>query len=139
MAVAMEVAAASWRGGAELGGSSSSSTPVRKKRAWGADAQQLMQLMMGQLQHSSSSADRHVGKPPADDELTLDLLGKADDPQALPTRCAEAPKLSQSPEFLHLDPEDSAPLPSGWEKCLDLQVLEHAFNLTITLSTVNYV
>jgi hypothetical protein len=43
---------------------------------------------------------------------TLDLLGKADP-------CLDLDFLP-SPDFLHLDPEE--PLPSGWEKCLDLKV-----------------
>jgi hypothetical protein len=101
MAVAMEVA---WRG-VELGGSSgsgsSSSSAVSKKRAWGADTEKLMHLMMGQF-----GAVR-----PA--EVTLDLLGAASAP--CPTRELD------SPEFLELDPDQ--PLPSGWEKCLDLKVL----------------
>ncbi|KAG0569646.1 hypothetical protein KC19_6G104600 [Ceratodon purpureus] len=94
MAVAMEV---SWRGG-EMG------SPGRKKRAWGADAQQLMHLMMGQL-HS---------QPAVKPELTLDLLGNTDPSSSCVTQ------LSGSPDFdLQLHPEE--PLPSGWEKCLDLQ------------------
>ena len=95
MAVAMEV---SWRGGVELG--------RQKKRAWGADAQQLMHLMMGQLQHSQPSA---VQSRP---ESTLDLLGAG---AAEPISC-----LSQSFD-LQAHPEE-LPLPSGWEKFLDLQV-----------------
>jgi hypothetical protein len=92
MAVAMETAG--WR---EV-------LDVKKKRAaWGADAQQLMQMMMGQLQSEPANVS----------ELsTLDLLGKADP-------CLDLDFLP-SPDFLHLDPEE--PLPSGWEKCLDLKV-----------------
>lgn len=115
MAIAMEVA--SWRG-SELG------TSPRKKRAWGADAQQLMQLMMGQLQTqqqpATASPDVRPAAVPAA-ELTLDLFGRTADPSAT----GVVPQLSSSLEFLHLDPEDSEPLPSGWEKCLDLQVGTH--------------
>ena len=100
MAVAAELT--SWSG-RELG------SPVRKKRAWGADAQQLMQLMMGQLRSQPAAA--------AAPELTLDLLGNAD-----PSSSCVTTQLSGSSDLdLHvLRPEES--LPSGWEKCLDLQV-----------------
>ena len=96
MAVAMEVA---WRG-SELG---SPVLEMKKKRAWGADAQKVVQLMMGQLQSDA--------KP----DVTLDLLGKAG-----PSPRSEL-ELNSSAEFLELDPDQ--PLPSGWEKCLDLKVL----------------
>lgn len=105
MAVAMEVA---WRGvelGGSSSGSSSSSSAVSKKRAWGADTEKLMYLMMGQF-----GAVR-----PA--EVTLDLLGAASAP--CPARELD------SPEFLELDPDQ--PLPSGWEKCLDLKTGEVYF------------
>lgn len=102
MAVAMETAA--WRGVEVL--------DVKKERAaWGADAQQLMQMMLGQLRSEPASMKSSA-------ELsTLDLLGKAEP-------CSSARQLDSelhlsSPDFLELDPEE--PLPSDWEKCLDLQ------------------
>ena len=106
MAVAMETAA--WRGAEVL--------DVKKERAaWGADAQQLMQMMLGQLRSEPASMK------PAAELSTLDLLGKAEP-------CSSARQLDSelhlsSPDFLELDPEE--PLPSGWEKCLDLQVEFH--------------
>ena len=111
----METAA--WRGAEVL--------DVKKKRAaaWGADAQQLMQMMMGQL-GQSEPADV---KLPAAELSTLDLLGRADP-------CSSAKQLgsellfSSTPDFLELDPEE--PLPSGWEKCLDLKVGFHHLQCT---------
>lgn len=112
MAVAMGVS--SMREPPELLGS-----PVPKKRAWGADAQQLMQLMMNQLQQSPSETS----------ELTLDLLGNAD-----PAASSPSSQHQLSPEFLHLD---TLPLPSGWEKCLDLQTGELYFvNKSLGVSSV---
>lgn len=111
MAVAMEVA---WRG-AELGNS-----PVvlemSKKRTWGADTEKLMQLMMGQFGSSSSPA---VGGGDVKQEVdvTLDLLGTA--AGSSPASGTEL-DCHSSAEFLELDPDQ--PLPSGWEKCLDLKV-----------------
>ncbi|KAG0587542.1 hypothetical protein KC19_2G172700 [Ceratodon purpureus] len=103
MAVAMETGG--WRGGEIL--------DVKKKRtAWGADAQQLMQMMMGQLHSEPENVRQDV-------ELsTLDLLGKAD-PCSSSREFDTELHLSASPDFLELDPEE--PLPSGWEKCLDLK------------------
>ena len=77
---------------------------VKKKRAaWGADAQELMQMMMGQLRPCGGGAELS----------TLDLLGACSSSGAAHQR-------SLAPEFLELDPEE--PLPSGWEKRLDLKV-----------------
>lgn len=101
MAVATEVAA--WR--------RVEADAVRvKKRAWGADAQQLMQLTMGQMSHSPGIA-----------AFTLDLLGngKATGPSFSGFNQLES---TSAPELkLELDSGD-APVPSGWEKCLDLKV-----------------
>uniref|UniRef100_A0A7I4F6D6 WW domain-containing protein n=1 Tax=Physcomitrium patens TaxID=3218 RepID=A0A7I4F6D6_PHYPA len=116
MAVAMEVA---WRG-AELGNS-----PVvlemSKKRTWGADTEKLMQLMMGQFGSSSSPA---VGGGDVKQEVdvTLDLLGTA--AGSSPASGTEL-DCHSSAEFLELDPDQ--PLPSGWEKCLDLKTGELYF------------
>ncbi|XP_024358073.1 uncharacterized protein [Physcomitrium patens] len=100
MAVATEVAA--WR--------RVEADAVRvKKRAWGADAQQLMQLTMGQMSHSPGIA-----------AFTLDLLGngKATGPSFSGFNQLES---TSAPELkLELDSGD-APVPSGWEKCLDLK------------------
>lgn len=74
----------------------------RKKRAWGEDAQRVMQLMMGQLR----SEDDH-------EHVTLDLLGKASSGEL---KCNNGLNWG----FLELDPDQ--PLPCGWEKCLDLKV-----------------
>lgn len=73
-----------------------------KKRAWGEDAQRVMQLMMGQLR----SEDDH-------EHVTLDLLGKAPSGEL---KCNSGLNWV----FLELDPDQ--PLPCGWEKCLDLTV-----------------
>lgn len=107
MAVAMEV---SWRG-SELG---SPVLEVKKKRAWGADAQKLMQLMMGQLPSEGA-------KQAAEPSVTLDLLGKADPPSSGEVKLESSCLAPTSPEFLELDPSEE-PLPSVWEKCLDLKV-----------------
>lgn len=88
-----------------------------KKRAWGADTEKLMQLMMGQFGASVKPA-----------EVTLDLLGTAaDHGSSSPSSCRGATELdcNSSPEFLELDPDH--PLPSGWEKCLDLKTGELYF------------
>ncbi|XP_024393798.1 uncharacterized protein [Physcomitrium patens] len=106
MAVAMEV---SWRG-SELG---SPVLEVKKKRAWGADAQKLMQLMMGQLPSEGA-------KQAAEPSVTLDLLGKADPPSSGEVKLESSCLAPTSPEFLELDPSEE-PLPSVWEKCLDLK------------------
>lgn len=92
MAVAMEVA---WRAPELAPGGSGS------KRAWGADTEKLMQLMMGQF-----------GVKP-----TLDLLGSAASPSSR--------EFDQPSEFLELDPDQ--PLPPNWEKCLDLKTGEIYF------------
>lgn len=116
----MEVA---WRG-TELGGNSNSSATavldlggLGKKRAWGADTEKLMQLMMGQFA-ATSPASAEV-KTAGD--VTLDLLGAG--ASSSPASCRGGCELdcNSSPEFLELDPDQ--PLPSGWEKCLDLKVM----------------
>lgn len=79
------------------------------KRAWGADAHQLMQLMMAQINQSSRPA-----------RLIPDLLGDDNVSESAPSGFAEL-ILGSSPERqLRLDLEGE-PLPSHWEKCLDLK------------------
>lgn len=98
MAVAMEVG---WRG-PELGSASYSHMKLKAPPAattssssWGgADPQKVLQLMMGH-------------RP------TLDLFGNA---SSSPAEVDDA----QPDEFVELDPD--LPLPSEWEKCLDLKV-----------------
>ena len=177
MAVAMEVA---WRagggGGGGVGELGSSSTPPgvsiqdveaslkmknnvgpankMNKRAWGADAHKLVQLMMNPLQQQQQRQQQlHAGgnleaKKGADDEeeeeeeeeeVTLDLLGPSSPPtklQKLEEEKHEVRELEprgaelepRSREFLELEPADQ-PLPSGWEKCLDLKVsaIQHSY------------
>lgn len=179
MAVAMEVA---WRAGGgggggvgELGSSSSSAPPPgvsiqdveaaslkmknnvgsphkMSKRAWGADAHKLVQLMMNplqqqqlqrqqqQLQHAGGNleANKEVADKEEEEEekeeVTLDLLGASSSPptklqkledevvRELEARGAEL-EPTRSREFLELEPADQPlPLPSGWEKCLNLKV-----------------
>ena len=178
MAVAMEVA---WRAGGgggggvgELGSSSSSAPPgvsiqdveaaslkmknnvgsphKMSKRAWGADAHKLVQLMMNplqqqqlqrqqqQLQHAGGNleANKEVADKEEEEEekeeVTLDLLGASSSPptklqkledevvRELEARGAEL-EPTRSREFLELEPADQPlPLPSGWEKCLNLKV-----------------
>ncbi|BBM96935.1 protein MpCFL1 [Marchantia polymorpha subsp. ruderalis] len=97
MAVAMEVG---WRG-PELGSASYSHMKLKAPPAattssssWGgADPQKVLQLMMGH-------------RP------TLDLFGNA---SSSPAEVDDA----QPDEFVELDPD--LPLPSEWEKCLDLK------------------
>ncbi|KAL2651489.1 hypothetical protein R1flu_019617 [Riccia fluitans] len=107
MAIAMEVG---WRG-SELGSPSFShlkhkapsanNSNMTSSSSWGgADPQKLLQLMMGQIQEES--------RP------TLDLFGKKPS-----SSVAEKDDESRNDEFLELDPD--LPLPSGWEKCLDLK------------------
>lgn len=103
MAVAMEVA---WRGSAggdqlqlELDVMRSS---AKKKRAWGADTEKLMELM------------RAKGRQ----EQTLDLLG-----EAVGSGAGLDPRRSVVDEF----DSDQPLLPSGWEKCLDLKTGEVYF------------
>jgi hypothetical protein len=148
MAVVMEVP---WsRATGELGSNSpaaleltkgkkaSSSSPSQQQQhvSWGADAQKVVQLMMGQLRSSPSAGEqRQQGEDDDsdDDVTTLDLLGcnnininisKAVAPSSSHQR--EEFKghnhhhNSNSAEFLELDPDQ--PLPPGWEKCLDLKV-----------------
>lgn len=114
MAVAMETGA--WRG---------SELPVldgkvkkNNRTAWGADAQKLMQMMLGQLHSSEPPADVAAGpdaSPGAEHQLsTLDLFGNAD------PRSSQLESSSAAEFDLELEPEE--PLPSGWEKCLDLKV-----------------
>jgi len=117
MAVAMEVA---WRG-AELGSSSVPVLDLGKKRAWGADTEKLMQLMMGQFGGNSSSSPSSL-KPA---EVTLDLLGTGISSSSCRGAGTELDCNSSPPEFLELDPDQ--PLPSGWEKCLDLKTGELYF------------
>ncbi|KAJ7533077.1 hypothetical protein O6H91_13G032000 [Diphasiastrum complanatum] len=76
----------------DLGGDSYPAL-IGKKRGWGDDQQKLLQLMMG----PSSKEDTRI---------TLDLLGGSS-------------SASQQSQFLDLNPD--VPLPSGWEKCLDLK------------------
>lgn len=114
MAVAMEVA---WRG-AELGSTSVPVLDLGKKRAWGADTEKLMQLMMGQFGGNSASSLK-----PA--EVTLDLLGTGGSSSSCRGAVTELDCNSSPPEFLELDPDQ--PLPSGWEKCLDLKTGELYF------------
>lgn len=175
MAVAMEVA---WRGAGgggvgELGSSSTTAPPgvsiqdveaslkmnkhnvlgaatKMNKRAWGADAHKLVQLMMNPLQQQQQRQQQqlvHAGgnseankvatdEEEEEEEVTLDLLGPSSPPtklqkleeekdeevRELEARGAEL-EPSRSREFLELEPADQpSPLPSGWEKCLDLKV-----------------
>ncbi|KAL3700189.1 hypothetical protein R1sor_018211 [Riccia sorocarpa] len=108
MAVAMEVG---WHG-TELGSPSFAhlkhKTPSGNKNtnssssSWGgADPQKLLQLMMGQIQEES--------RP------TLDLFDKK---SSLSVAEADSDHRADA-EFVELDPD--LPLPSGWEKCLDLK------------------
>ncbi|KAG0616025.1 hypothetical protein M758_5G084700 [Ceratodon purpureus] len=111
MAVAMEVV---WRqsGGDQLQLGSGvmtatvdvmrSSVVSNKKRAWGADAQKLMQVMMGQFSHG--------------EEQTLDLLGSGGGGGS------GVGSGNGVDEFLEVDPDQ--PLPAGWEQCLDLKTGE---------------
>lgn len=172
MAVAMEVA---WRagGGGGVGELGSSSTPPgvsiqdveaslkmknnvgaankMNKRAWGADAHKLVQLMMNPLQQQQQRQQQlHAGgnleaKKVADEEeeeevdeeeeeVTLDLLGPSSPPTKLQKLEEEKDEVRELEprgaeleprfrEFLELEPADHPlPLPSGWEKCLDLKV-----------------
>lgn len=116
MAVTMEVA---WRGAA-LG---NSPVVLSKKRAWGADAEKLMQLMVGQPGSSS------VTKP---EEVTLDLLGMAAAVPTSPSTAVTELLQDSSMALPELDPE--LPLPSGWEKCLDPKV-QLAYSLAQSLQT----
>ncbi|XP_024401601.1 uncharacterized protein [Physcomitrium patens] len=104
----MEVA---WRG-SELCGPV---LDIKSKRAWGADAHKLMQLMMGQIPSEDT-------KPAAATEssVTLDLFCKADPSPRCAVQLGIACNTTSSPGFLELDPSEE-PLPSGWEKCLDLK------------------
>ena len=175
MAVAMEVA---WRAGGgggvgELGSSSSSAPPgvsiqdveaaslkmknnvgsphKMSKRAWGADAHKLVQLMMNplqqqqlqrqqqQLQHAGGNleankvADKEEEEEEEEkEEVTLDLLGASSSPPTKLQKLEEEKddeevvrelEPPRSREFLELEPADQPlPLPSGWEKCLNLKV-----------------
>ncbi|XP_024375339.1 uncharacterized protein [Physcomitrium patens] len=111
MAVAMEMA---WRG-AELG---SSPVLLSKKHAWGADTERLMQLMMGQSGCASATTSESKRS-----EVTLDLLVTDAAFPSSPSSLGAGSKCNFfSPEFLELDPDH--PLPSGWEKCLDLKTGE---------------
>jgi hypothetical protein len=116
------------------------------KRAWGADAHKLVQLMMNPLQqqqqqfHAGGNSEANkvaTDEEEEEEEVTLDLLGpssspptklqkleeeKLDEVRELEARGAEL-EPSRSREFLELEPADQPlPLPSGWEKCLDLKV-----------------
>lgn len=68
-----------------------------KKRGWDDDSQRMLELMLGQVERSSASASLE----------TLDLLGGSS------SNCYK----SLEPHELDLE----APLPVGWEKCLDLK------------------
>lgn len=109
-----------WRGSEVL--------DVKKKRAsWGADAQQLMQMMMGQLRSERTTVS------PAAQMDTLDLFSKAD-PCSSSMQLDSELQLSASPDFLELDPEE--PLPPSWEKCLDLKVgltAKRAYSMSASL------
>jgi hypothetical protein len=120
---AMEVA---WRGPELL---NPPAFDMMKKRAWGVDAQKVVQLMMGQLQSDSSctSPSPAAATPASADEVTLDLLGEAAAAAARPLRRDPSSSSSDPPqncaltEFLELDP-DQPRLPSDWKTCLDLKV-----------------
>ncbi len=103
---------------------------MMKKRAWGVDAQKVVQLMMGQLQSDStctSSSPAAAAAQASADEVTLDLLGEAAAAAARPLRRDPSSSSSDPPqncaltEFLELDP-DQPRLPSEWKTCLDLKV-----------------
>jgi hypothetical protein len=107
---------------------------MMKKRAWGVDAQKVVQLMMGQLQSDSSctssspaAAAAAAAASASADEVTLDLLGEAAATAARPLRRDPSSSSSDRPqncaltEFLELDP-DQPRLPSDWKTCLDLKV-----------------
>lgn len=115
--------------------SSSSSSQQQQHASWGADAQKVVQLMMGQLRSSPSSGEQRQDDNDDDDVTTLDLLGckninininnisKAVAPSSSHQReefKGHSHHNSNSAEFLELDPDQ--PLPPGWEKCLDLKV-----------------
>lgn len=117
--------------------SSSSSSQQQQHASWGADAQKVVQLMMGQLRSSPSSGEQRQEDDDDDDDdvTTLDLLGcnninininnisKAVAPSSSHQReefKGHSHHNSNSAEFLELDPDQ--PLPPGWEKCLDLKV-----------------
>jgi hypothetical protein len=120
---------------------------MKKKRAWGVDAHKVVQLMMGQLQSTSSTDDQEINTTTASarrtggdegDEVTLDLLGSSS--SAAEAHAAVAggttslfslrPKLMNTDDNssfleLELDPLDQQllpRLPSDWKKCLDLKV-----------------
>ncbi|CAN5968905.1 unnamed protein product [Sphagnum jensenii] len=151
----MEVA---WRGpSAELQLSRGGGGPVlfaemKKKRAWGVDAHKVVQLMMGQLQSTSSTDDQEINTTTASarrtggdegDEVTLDLLGSSS--AAAEAHAAVAggttslfslrPKLMNTDDNssfleLELDPLDQQllpRLPSDWKKCLDLKTGKMSF------------
>lgn len=112
------------------GKKASSSSPSQQQQqqhaAWGADAQKVVQLMMGQLRSAPSSSGELQQEDDGDYDLTtLDLLGcKAVAPSSAAHQRQEfkgrTHHNSNSGEFLELDPDH--PLPPGWEKCLDLKV-----------------
>ncbi len=144
-----------WRGpSAELqlsrggGGGPVLFAEMKKKRAWGVDAHKVVQLMMGQLQSTSSTDDQEINTTAASarrtggdegDEVTLDLLGSSS-AAAAEAHAAVAggttslfnlrPKLMNTDDNssfleLELDPLDQQllpRLPSDWKKCLDLKV-----------------
>lgn len=112
MAVAMDVV---WSRGVELSSPPGPLDVTKRKRAvWGADAQKVVQLMMGQLR---SPTDQGVCKRTEEDVTTLDLLGCK---TITSSPLGELDCNSARGEFLELDPDQ--PLPCGWEKCLDLKV-----------------
>jgi hypothetical protein len=120
---------------------------MKKKRAWGVDAHKVVQLMMGQLQSTSSTDDQEINTTAASarrtggdegDEVTLDLLGLSSAAAEAHTAVAGGttslfnlrPKLMNTDDNssfleLELDPLDQQllpRLPSDWKKCLDLKV-----------------
>ncbi|CAK9192940.1 unnamed protein product [Sphagnum troendelagicum] len=108
---------------------------MMKKRAWGVDAQKVVQLMMGQLQSDStctSSSPAAAAAQASADEVTLDLLGEAAAAAARPLRRDPSSSSSDPPqncaltEFLELDP-DQPRLPSDWKTCLDLKTGKLSF------------
>lgn len=132
MAVAMGVAWGSG-GSSQLqlgsGGNSAGGSPpvamdvmragTAKKMAWGADTEKLMDIMVERFSQKKEVKE-NTGVA-----STLNLLGAGagDGGEAVGATGLDSPVIE---EFLEVDPDQ--PLPSDWEKCLDLKVRVHDFS-----------